>query len=272
MVLAILRVGGPEQYVSQKWRGKPLHLFYITFSILKPLYSQTLLIVLVKDFCCLKFCTLSLTRLLCAVAAAKGTVAPYHSFRGRDFDDFAFFVAAKGTTGPYYSFRGKEMRYSGDGERCCGVLCFEKLLYICSRIRRRGIRVRDDNLFKATWSEPHLKAVTWRLYFFCLLTPNIVLDPLSLGFLVAYNQSVILPAEETHYRIWLLVFITMFRHPRLFYGCFFQDVSQLNHGLGGFIWQGCVASSFVLASYSIFFSPGALQSRNLPCFYPAVSP
>ena len=150
MVLAILRVGGPEQYVSQKWRGKPLHLFYITFSILKPLYSQTLLIVLVKDFCCLKFCTLSLTRLLCAVAAAKGTVAPYHSFRGRDFDDFAFFVAAKGTTGPYYSFRGKEMRYSGDGERCCGVLCFEKLLYICSRIRRRGIRVRDDNLFKAT--------------------------------------------------------------------------------------------------------------------------
>jgi hypothetical protein len=131
MVLAILRVGGPEQYVSQKWRGKPLHLFYITFSILKPLYSQTLLIVLVKDFCCLKFCTLSLTLLLCAVAAAKGTRAPCHSFRGRGFDDFAFFVATKGTTGPYYSFRRKEMRCSGGGERWGGVLCFEKVLYIC---------------------------------------------------------------------------------------------------------------------------------------------
>jgi hypothetical protein len=49
------------------------------------------------------------------LAAAKGTVAPYYSFRGRDFDDFAFFVATKGTKGLYYSFRGKEMRCGGDG-------------------------------------------------------------------------------------------------------------------------------------------------------------
>ena len=47
--------------------------------------------------------------------AARGTEAPYHSFRGRDFDDFASFVAMKGTKGLYYSFRGKEMRCGWSG-------------------------------------------------------------------------------------------------------------------------------------------------------------
>ncbi len=45
----------------------------------------------------------------------------------------------------------EQMYESGvDWARAWRSFVYRKKMYICSRIRRRGIRVRDDNLFKAT--------------------------------------------------------------------------------------------------------------------------